>query len=94
MACLTAEGSLTDSGRRILAALARPSTGEDVAQAASLPLYRVRGALRELTAAGLVAHMGDRFVATELGRHRSEAGPGRADQRAGSPSPSAIVNRR
>ena len=73
MACLTADGALTASGRSILAALATPSTAEEVARATSLPLYRVRGALRELAAAGLVAEADTRFAVTEVAKPGAEA---------------------
>jgi DNA-binding IclR family transcriptional regulator len=61
MACISPDGKLSESGRRILAALERESTPEGVAQATALPLFRVRGALRELVAAGLVKEEGGRF---------------------------------
>jgi hypothetical protein len=61
MACLAADGSLTDSGRRMLAAVAGAATPEAVAAAVGLPLYRVRAGLRELAAAGLVLEQDGRF---------------------------------
>ena len=67
MACVRADGSLTVSGRRILAAVAAPATPAEVAQATEIPLYRVRGALRELVGAGLAAEADGRFAATETG---------------------------
>jgi hypothetical protein len=62
MPCLAPDGSLTDSGTRILAALREAATPEQVADATGEPLYRVRSALRELTAAGLAVEAGGRFA--------------------------------
>ena len=63
MACLAADGSLTESGRRMLDAVADGATAEDVARATALPLYRVRAGLRELAAAGLVRERDGRVEA-------------------------------
>ena len=63
MACLNADGTLSPSGRALVAALAAPSTPEEVARTTGLALYRVRSGLRELAAAGLVAIDGDRYRA-------------------------------
>ena len=54
MACVGADGSLTASARAILAATRRGGTAESIAATTGLPLYRVRGALRELLAANLI----------------------------------------
>ncbi|MDA8301620.1 MAG: hypothetical protein M0005_08750 [Actinomycetota bacterium] len=64
MACLNADGTLSASGRAMLAALERPATEEDVASVTGLALFRVRSGLRELVAADLVSQQGERFVAT------------------------------
>ncbi|HQU25504.1 MAG TPA: hypothetical protein PLS29_00585 [Acidimicrobiales bacterium] len=63
MACLNSDGTLSPSGRALVAALATPSTPEDVARETGLPLYRVRAGLRELVAASLVTVEGDRYRA-------------------------------
>lgn len=72
MACVTAEGTLTASGQRLVAAVALPSTPEEVAASTGLPLYRVRSGLRELAAAGLVTEDSGRF-------QQPGAGPSRGD---------------
>lgn len=63
MACVSADGTLTASGRAILDAVRRPASAEEVAEATGLPLYRVRSGLREM-AAGIVAEESGRFSAT------------------------------
>jgi DNA-binding IclR family transcriptional regulator len=63
MACVSADGTLTASGRAILEAVQRPASAQEVAAATGLPLYRIRSALRELAAAGLVAEESGRFAA-------------------------------
>jgi DNA-binding IclR family transcriptional regulator len=64
MACVSADGTLTASGRAILEAVQRPASVQEVAAATGLPLYRIRSALRELAAAGLVTEESGRFAAT------------------------------
>ena len=63
MACVSPDGTPTASGRAILAAVRRPASAEEVAEATGLPLYRVRSGLRELAAAGLVADESGQFSA-------------------------------
>jgi DNA-binding IclR family transcriptional regulator len=63
MACVTADGTLTASGKAMLAAVRRPASAQEVAAATGLPLYRVRSGLRELAAAGHVAQDGDCYQA-------------------------------
>jgi DNA-binding IclR family transcriptional regulator len=42
-------------------------TPEEVAQEAGLPLFRVRGGLREFVAAGLAEQSGDKYVLSAAG---------------------------
>ncbi|HUY51224.1 MAG TPA: FaeA/PapI family transcriptional regulator [Streptosporangiaceae bacterium] len=70
MACVTAEGTLTASGQRLLTAVAQPATAPEVAEVTGLPLYQVRSGLRELTVAGLIAETSGRY-------QRLDAGPSR-----------------
>lgn len=62
MACVNPDGTVTPSAISILTALRSADTAEAIAPLAGLPLFRVRSALRELVAAGLVA--------VDNGRHR------------------------
>lgn len=68
MACLTADGSLTESGREMLRTLAEPLSPEAVAERVGNPLYRVRASLREMLTAGLVEETRSGLRATEAGR--------------------------
>ncbi len=68
MACISAEGQVTDSARKMLAVLDQPATAEIVAERTSLPLFRVRGGLREMAEAELVAASDGVYVVTERGR--------------------------
>ena len=63
MACVSADGTLTASGRAVLEAVQRPAPAQAVAAATGPALYRVRGALRELAGAGLVTEESGRFAA-------------------------------
>ena len=54
MACISPDGKPTGAGTRMLRALkAGWGTPEEIAQEAGLPLFRVRGGLREFVEAGL-----------------------------------------
>lgn len=75
MGCIDASGELTPSAARILRALEHDVTATDVAGATDLPLPRVRGALRELVAAGLVREDGTRYRRTAAGDAQLSAIP-------------------
>lgn len=70
MACINAEGTLTESGQKMLTALQNPATPEEVAQATGLPLFRVRSGLRELAQAGFIAEVEGRYQLTDVGRQK------------------------
>ena len=69
MACIGASGELTDSARKLLAALDTPAPPDQVAARTELPLFRVRSGLREMAEAGLVEINGSGAVSiTTRGR--------------------------
>ncbi len=68
MACVGSNGELTESARRMLAALENPATPEQVAAHTELPLFRVRGGLREMAEAGLVELNAGVYASTQQGR--------------------------
>ena len=55
MACINPDGTLTEVAKRSLTLLAVPHTSARLAEAAGLPLWRVRATLRETGRAKLVA---------------------------------------
>ena len=68
MACISPDGKPTESGAKMLRALKLGlGSPEKVAQSTSLPLFRVRSGLRELTQAGLVDQKDDKYEITEKG---------------------------
>jgi DNA-binding IclR family transcriptional regulator len=67
MACIGSQGELTESARKMLTALEKPGKAEDVAVRTGLPLYRVRGGLREMSEAGLVELNGSAYSPTQRG---------------------------
>lgn len=67
MACVNPDGTMTPSAIAILTALRSAETAEEIAPLAGLPLFRVRSALRELVAAGLVAVDDGRHSLTAAG---------------------------
>lgn len=75
MGCIDASGELTPSAARILRTLDRDTAPADVARAADLPMPRVRGALRDLVAAGLASEDGERYRRTAAGDAQLAAMP-------------------
>lgn len=72
MACINPDGTLTEVAKRSLTLLAVPYTAARLAEAAGLPLWRVRATLRETGRAKLVACLDPQAVdpswqLTELG---------------------------
>ena len=68
MACINPDGTLSVVAHRVLSALTRPLAPEALAQAAGVPLYRVRGTLRETGAAGLIEQVEGGYLLTDKGR--------------------------
>jgi len=68
MACISPDGKPTESGTKMLRALqAGLGSPEEIANNTGLPLFRVRGGLRELTQAGLAKQRDDRYELSEKG---------------------------
>ncbi|MGA9673535.1 MAG: hypothetical protein WBQ94_30365 [Terracidiphilus sp.] len=67
MACVGSNGKLTESARKMLAALEEHATAEEVAARTGLPLYRVRGGLREMSEAGFVELKSGAYSPTQRG---------------------------
>ena len=67
MACISPDGELTDSGRKILSAAQEASVPEEIARASSMPLFKVRSSLRELTDAGFMKESEGKYKATPAG---------------------------
>ncbi|MGC8816232.1 MAG: hypothetical protein ACP5PX_00200 [Candidatus Hadarchaeum sp.] len=74
MACISPDGKPTESGRKILLALAESRTPEEVAKETNLPLFRVRAGLRELVEAGLVREEQGKYLLTDSGRRAADLG--------------------
>lgn len=73
MACINPDGTLTPSATAVLKAAQKPGTAADLAQETSLPLYRIRGSLRELVSAGLLEQDGDTYRLAPAGLARLTA---------------------
>jgi len=73
MPCIDASGQVSESGKKILAAMANPVTLEEVAQQTGLPLYQVRSAAREILQAKLVEEKNGVYTVTAAGRSLLEA---------------------
>ena len=73
MACISADGALTESAKAMLEVLKEPLTPEEISARLGQPLYRVRSSLRELAGAGLVNSEGDRYSTTERGKDKLAA---------------------
>jgi predicted transcriptional regulator len=67
MACINPDGTVTRPGRKMLDAMKETRTLEEVAQAAEIPLYRVRSVIRELLDASLTVEKDGKYTITEAG---------------------------
>ncbi len=72
MACIDANGKLTRSGELILLAMMEPTDVETAAQESGLPLFKVRGAVRELSKAELLTEVEGGFKVTSKGIEKLE----------------------
>ncbi|MEA4907086.1 MAG: hypothetical protein GYA17_14670 [Chloroflexi bacterium] len=70
MACTNPDGSLTLIATQVLEAAQDPLTAQEIAAQMSLPLYRVRSNLRELTTAGLLSESDGKYRRTPLGQSK------------------------
>ena len=67
MSCITPDGKLTESAKKILGATKDLSTPEEISKVTDIPLFRVRSSLRELGDAGLLEKIDGRFRRTVSG---------------------------
>jgi predicted transcriptional regulator len=71
MACVNDDGTITSSGKAVIKAAAGGEvTPKQIADAAGLPLFRVRASLRELVEAGLISEADGKYTATADGKLR------------------------
>jgi predicted transcriptional regulator len=75
MACMASDGSLTEQAKRMLRLLDSGRSLEEAAETADLPLYRIRGSVRELLEAGLVEASGAIYRTTPEGRAKLVSQP-------------------
>jgi predicted transcriptional regulator len=68
MACINVDGTLVASARKLLLSLLEPTTIEEAAKRADLPLFRVRASMREFLQAGFVSEASGTYILTDAGR--------------------------
>ena len=68
MPCVSPDGSVTESAKRVLLAAVEEKSAGEIAKAAGLPLFRVRGSVRELVDAGLIESRNGTYRTTEQGK--------------------------
>jgi predicted transcriptional regulator len=70
MPCVSADGKLTVSGKKLISTLnAHPNTSaEEISKLAETPLFRVRSGLRELLGTGFVQENNKLYSSTEEGK--------------------------
>lgn len=73
MACVNADGTITATAKALLKTIESPLTPEEIAGHLSLPLFKIRSSLRELTQAGLVIARGEKFQISEQGKEKIQA---------------------
>ena len=77
MGCVNPDGTLVESAKALLRTIERPMTAEEVSEETGQALFRIRGRLRELIGAGLVARGGDeRYRLTDRGREAAGTAAG------------------
>lgn len=68
MPCISADGTLTGSGEKLLSAVKEKAlTAEEASKKSGLPLFRVKSGLRQFIEANLVTQEGESYKATEKG---------------------------
>lgn len=67
MACVNADGSLTNSALELLKLATQPVSPERISKELGTPLFKVRASLREMLAAGLVVERQAGYQTTEEG---------------------------
>lgn len=68
MGCISPDGTPTESGKKMLLALQKGlRSPEDVAKETGLPLFRVRGGLRDIVGAGLAEQKGNGYELSPKG---------------------------
>ncbi len=67
MPCMNNNGEITEMARKILTAMSDSASLPEIAAKTDVPLYRIRGAVRELVEAGLAAEQDQNYVITEIG---------------------------
>ena len=72
MPCINPDGTLTLSAKAMLSAVLSPATPEEVAKSTGLPLFRIRSSIREMQEAGLVEEKEGKYLATRIGKEKSE----------------------
>jgi len=68
MACVNPDGTVSESATAILKAIQSPLTPEQIAQATSLPLFRIRSGLREMMEAELAVEREGYFEISSSGK--------------------------
>jgi predicted transcriptional regulator len=69
MACINADGTITETARTLLqAALKASLSPEDISVQVGQPLFRVRSSLRELTGAGFIREENGKYTTTDIGK--------------------------
>ncbi|MEB3102594.1 hypothetical protein [Ferviditalea candida] len=66
MACVNANGQLTESARALLGSIAdQEKTAEQISKQIQTPLFKIRSSLREMLSIGLVAEHDGAYMANE-----------------------------
>ena len=71
MACINPDGTISNTAKALLQNLSQPLTAEEIAKVVNQPLFKVRGSLREMVAAGFVEIDGDKYSITPAGKEKA-----------------------
>ena len=75
MGCINADGSLTNTARKVMRGLQTPACDTEIAAQISFPVYLVRSSLRELEKLGLITEADGKYTITDLGTEHLEKEP-------------------
>ena len=70
MACVNVDGTISATGKELLSLISEPYSAEDIAENLKRPLFKVRVSLRELSEAGFVENIDDKYVITDAGKEK------------------------
>ncbi len=70
MACVNADGTISATAKELLQLISEPYSAEEISEKLKRPLFKIRVSLRELSEAGFIDKIDDRFIISEAGKEK------------------------